>query len=256
MKQTRPDLANATRELSKALDVANYLHWRELLRVIVYVLKSQEKGIVLRPDRKSVKLDLKIMVDAEFAGDQDSRKSIMGRVIYLNRTPIGWNSKSMSSVTLSSTEAEYISMSKGMKDLKFVYMCLKYLKMRVNLPMLVLIDNIGAIEMLDMKTGKCRTKHVDTRYHWIKQFVDDEIVDVKYIKSENNVADICTKNLQPKLFEKHSSKLLSDVGFIVRCDTTKFPWPKRIPTWNMKSNRLVRFRMKPGYIRQRVKWIP
>ena len=109
-----------------------------------------------------------------------------------------------------------------MKDLKFVYMCLKHLKMKVNLLMLVLIDNIGAIEMLDMKMGKCRTKHVDTRYHWIKQFVDDEIVDVKYIKSENNVADICTKNLQPKLFKKHSSKLISDVGFFVRCNTTKF----------------------------------
>ena len=80
--------------------------------------------------------------------------------------------------------------------------------------MLVLIDNIDAIEMLDSKTGKCRTKHVDTRYHWIKQFLNDEIVEVKYIKSKNNMADICTKNLQPKLFEKHSSKLISDVGFL------------------------------------------
>ena len=56
-------------------------------------------------------------------------------------------------------------------------------------------------------------KHIDTRYNWIKQFVDNEIVDIKYIKSENNVADICIKNLLPKLFEKHSSKLISDVGF-------------------------------------------
>ena len=72
VKQTRPDLANATRELSKAMNVANYIHWRELLRVVMYALKSQEKGIVLRPDRKSANLDLKIMVDAEFAGDQDS----------------------------------------------------------------------------------------------------------------------------------------------------------------------------------------
>ena len=64
--------------------------------------------------------------------------------------------------------------------------------------MLVLIDNIGAIEMLDSNTGKRRTKHVDTRYHWIKEFLDNEIVEVKYIKSENNVADICTKNSKPK----------------------------------------------------------
>ena len=80
--------------------------------------------------------------------------------------------------------------------------------------MLVLIDNIGAIEMLDMKSGKWRTKHVNTRYHWIKEFIDDELVLVKYIKSEENVSDICTKNLPPNLFKKHSSKLISDVGFL------------------------------------------
>ena len=166
-----------------------------------------------------MKLNLKIMVDAEFAGDQDSCKSIMRRIIYLNGAPIGWNSKAMNSVTLSSTEAEYVSMSEGLKDLKFIYMCLKYMKMKVNLPMLVLINNIGAIEMLNMKTGKCRMKHVDTRYRWIRQFVDDKIVDVKYVKSEDNVSDICTKNLPAKLFEKHTSKLISDVGLFTCCNT-------------------------------------
>ena len=49
---------------------------------------------------------------------------------------------------------------------------------------------------------------------------------VKYVKSENNVSDICTKNLPSKPFEKHSKELFSDVGFFVRCDKTKFP-PKK-----------------------------
>ena len=94
-------------------------------------------------------------------------------------------------------------MLEGMKDLKFMYMCLRYLKLKVNLPMLVLIDNIGAIEMLDLKTNKCCTNHVDTRYHWIREFVEDNIVNVKYVKSEDNISDICTKNLPVKLFKKH-----------------------------------------------------
>ena len=166
MKHTRPDLANVTREVSKAMDIANYLHWRELLRVIVYALKTQEKGIVLKINSKLV-----------------------------NDAPVGWNSKAMSGVTLSSTKAEYVLMSEGLKDLKFIYMCLKYLKLKVNLPMFVLIDNIGAIEMLDLKTNKCHTKHVDTRYHWIREFIEDNIVNVKYVKSEDNISDICTKNL-------------------------------------------------------------
>ena len=206
VKHTRPDLANATRELSKAMDVANYLHWRELLWVITYALKTQEKGIVLKPDSKSVKLSLKIFIDAEFAGDQDNCKSLMDRIIYLNSAPVGWNSKAMIDVRLSLTEAEYVSMSEGFKDLKFIYMSLKYLQMKVNLPMLVLINNIGAIEMLDLKRNKCCNKHVDTRYHWIQELIEDDIVNMKYVKSEDNVLDICTNILLAKRFENTQRK--------------------------------------------------
>ena len=111
----------------------------------------------------------------------------------------------------------------------FIEMCLTYIKIKVDLPMVVLIDNIGAMEMLDSKTGQCKTKHIDTRFHWIKQYVDENKVKVNYVKSENNVADILTKNLQPKLFEKHANKLvtnivneseqMNDIGFFVKCNT-------------------------------------
>ena len=108
-----------------------------------------------------------------------------------------------------------------MKDLKFLYMCLKYLQMKVHLPMLVFIDNIGAIEMLDLKTGKCCTKHVNTCYHWIREYINNEMVTVKYVKSEDNVANICTKNLQSSLFKKHSDKLVTDIAFFTQCNAQK-----------------------------------
>ena len=84
--------------------------------------------------------------------------------------------------------------------------------MKVDLPMVVLIDNIGAIKMLDSKTGQCKTKHIDTRFHWIKQYVDENKVKGNYVKSENNVVNILMKNLQPKLFKKHASKLVTNIG--------------------------------------------
>ena len=112
------------------MDVANYIHWKELLRVVKYALKTQEKGIVLKPEKNQANISLKLVVDAEFAGNKDTRKSIMGRVIYLNETPIEWNSKGQGSVTLSSTEAEYVSMSEGMKDLLFIKICLNYIKIK------------------------------------------------------------------------------------------------------------------------------
>ena len=84
--------------------------------------------------------------------------------------------------------------------------------------MLVLIDNIGAIEMLDLKTNKCHTKHIDTRYHWIREFIDNNLVKVKYVKSKDDIANIFTKNLPVKLHKKYSEKLISDVGLYVRCN--------------------------------------
>merc|ERR1711963_1012019 len=65
VKHTRPDIANAIRELSKAMDIGNYVHWKELLKVVLFALKTKEKGLVLKPDNKA-KLNLKIYVDAEF----------------------------------------------------------------------------------------------------------------------------------------------------------------------------------------------
>ena len=260
VKQTRPDLANAVRELSRAMDVANYVHWKELMRVIKYALKTQEKGIVLKPEQNKAILSLKILVDAEFAGDKETRKSIMGRIIYLNETAIGWNSKGQGNVTLSTTEAEYVSMSEGTKDLLFVLMCLNYIKMKVKLPMVVLIDNIGAIEMLDSRTGQSRTKHIDTRYHWIKNYVDEGKLKVSYVKSENNTSDILTKNLHPKLFEKHANNLVTnvvnsmekenDVGFYVRCNTRLIG---KAHTWNdtdeAKEKKLQQLAQPMGYVR-------
>ena len=87
------------------------------------------------------------------------------------------------------------------------------------------------------------------RYHWIREFVNDDIVVVKYVKSEDNVPDICTKKLLAKLFEKHSNKLVSNVVFFTRCKTKQNP-KKKIPCWWSRSNRKVRRRMPLGFIQK------
>ena len=58
--------------------MANYVHWKELLRVVKYALKTQEKGIVLMPEKNHANISLKLIIDAEFAANKDTRKSIMG----------------------------------------------------------------------------------------------------------------------------------------------------------------------------------
>ena len=79
--------------------------------------------------------------------------------------------------------------------------------------MTVLIDNIGAIKMLDLKTTKCGIKHMDTRFHWIREYLSNDFVKVRYVKWEDNILDICTKNLSVNLHKKHLDKLILDVVF-------------------------------------------
>ena len=81
--------------------------------------------------------------------------------------------------------------------------------------------------------------------------MDDEIVDVKYVKSEDNVLDICTKHLPAKLFKKHLDKLVSDVGFFTRCNTRLMG---KAGTWRdtdwAKRERLEEFAQPMGRIRK------
>ena len=127
----------------------------------------------------------------------------------------------MTRVTLSSTKSEYVSMSEGLKDLKFSYTCLSFLQVKVKLSMTVIINNVGAIEMLSHHTISFRTKHVDTRFHWIWDNVPDKFVQVKYIKSEDNKLGICTITLTVPLFKKHAKKFVTDVRFCVWCDARR-----------------------------------
>ena len=95
VKHSRPDLSNPTRELSKAMDKATMAHWKELKRVITYTISTENKGLLLQPTSNLRKLQLHILVDAEFGGDINTRKSIMGRLIFLNNALIGWCLKGM-----------------------------------------------------------------------------------------------------------------------------------------------------------------
>ena len=83
--------------------------------------------------------------DSDYATDKETRISIAGFVLYLMGVPISWKSKGMKSVTLSSSEAEYVALSEAAKEVKFVYQVLKSVNLNVQLPIVIRVDNIGAI---------------------------------------------------------------------------------------------------------------
>jgi hypothetical protein len=124
--------------------------------------------------------------------------------------PICWRSKSQKGVTLLSTEPEYVAISEAVKELKFIYYLLCDLHIKVNLPMMLKTDNIGAIFMSENALTSFRTWHVDTRYHFVREFIEDDFIKIEFFHSAGNDSNVFTKNVNQELYEKHTKKFLKD----------------------------------------------
>ncbi len=192
IKHSRPDLSNAVRELSKAMDQADESCYKLMLSVINHLKFTQCLGVELKQSTTLV-WNLNCFSDSDFAGDIENRKSISGFIIYLNDNLISWSSKQQPIVTTSSTEAEYVSLSDMVKEILFIKGIIKFMGIEVKTPIKINVDNKGAIFISENPTVK-RTKHIDTRYHFIRQYVKDNIVEIEFIQSDKNKSDIMTKN--------------------------------------------------------------
>jgi hypothetical protein len=211
VKHSRPDIANATRELTKVLDGATEAHWKAMMRIIKFVLDTSLYALRLQPNGiGSGKVTLRGISDSEFAGDRETRKSVYGYVTYYCGAPISWKSKSGDSVTLSSTEAEYYASSETAKELLFIHNLIISMEKNLELPIIMNVDNTGAIYLANNFTTGPRTKHIDIRAHFVRELIINGILKVVFVKSEDNDADIFTKNVSEDLFVKHSDKLMDE----------------------------------------------
>ena len=131
-------------------------------------------------------------------------------MIYFCGSPIVWKSKSGKSVTLSSTEAEYYAISECAKELIFLKHVIESMGIKVELPIVIKTDNVGAIYLSNNYTTSQRTKHIDVRVHFVRQFIEDGIFKIEFVGSEDNDADIFTKNTSEEIFDKQSKKLVED----------------------------------------------
>jgi hypothetical protein len=208
VKHSRIDVANAVRELSKVMDKATIGHMKALLRCIRYVLLTEERKLHYRlTDRNDITVTA--ISDSDYAGDPESRKSISGFIVYVNGCPIAWRSRQQKPTSLSSCESEYYAMTEAATELIYIKQIFDFIGMEVKLPMTIRCDNQGAIFLAKNETS-ARTKHIDVRYHFIRDHVEDKTISIEYVNTKENTADALTKNLPGDQFEKLLSGLFKD----------------------------------------------
>ena len=117
-----------------------------------------------------------------------------GYIIYFCGIAVAWKSKSMKSVVLSTTEAEYVAVSEVVKEIKFLYQMLRSMEIKVPLPIMVQMDNVVAIWLVNNSSVSERTKHVDLRADFVREMIKDQVIEIYFVKSAENDSDIMTKN--------------------------------------------------------------
>ncbi len=210
MKWTRPDILNAVRELSRFMSGATQAHLRAMERVMRYCCKTPNRGILLKPTMTwDGNPDFEFIVsgraDSDYAKDPERRRSVSGYSTFLCGAPVTMKCRMQSCVTLSVTEAEVVSATQCAQDMLFIMRVLESIGLKVQKPMVLEVDNKGAIDLSHNWSVSGRTRHDSIRQSFLRELEEEQVITLKWIPTDNNSADLFTKNLAGPAFAKHAA---------------------------------------------------
>jgi hypothetical protein len=176
---------------------------RAVKRIMRYLVYTPKFGLWYP---KGSTFDLIGYLDADWVWCKIARKSTSGTCQFLGRSLVSWASKKQNTVALSTTEAEYIAVG---------HYCAQLLWMRQTLTdygyklskVPILCDNESAIRMADNPVEHSRTKHIDIRYHFLRDHQQRGDIEIAYVRTKEQLADIFTKPLDEKTFTKLRNEL-------------------------------------------------
>jgi hypothetical protein len=217
---TRPDIAYAVQSASKHLQRNGPEHLVNAKRILRYLKGTVDMGI-----RYSVKGGSKLTgfsdsdstkllgySDADWGGDKDTRRSTTGYVFVLAGGAVSWCSRLQPTVALSSAEAEYTAACAAVQEATHLRQLLQDLGFPQEEPTLIMEDNQGCIALSGNPVLHKRTKHIDIKYHFIRERVASQEVALKYVATADQLADILTKPLLRVRLEKMRDIILGYEG--------------------------------------------
>ena len=132
--------------------------------------------------------------DVNWASDKNERKSFTGYIFLVNNGPVSWSSHKQSTISQSTLEAEYMTLSDASQESIAHSHLYKELHIPIDISV-IYCDNLGALTQAKTPTNYPRSKHIDLHYHFIRHSLNDNTLAVDYIPGEENPADVLTKAL-------------------------------------------------------------
>ena len=199
---TRPDIAFAVHHCARYTHSPKRSYEIALQRIGRYLVGTAKMGMILKPDE-----DLNIV---GIGGTRFSKFSKSGWTILVGGCPVLWASMMQTEIALSTMQADYVTLSTAMRDLipfkKFMAEILKGIGMRhedaATLKTRVHEDNNGALTLANLEPGRTtsRSKHFSIKYHWFREQLKPNNVEIVKVESKQQIADILTKGVTKDLF--------------------------------------------------------
>ena len=201
---TRPDIAQAVGEVSKYNSNPTEAHLTAVKRIMRYL-----KGTLdLKLSYQKSPGGIEAYADANWAGDIDNRHSTSGNLFMLANGAISWMSKHQSVVATSTAEAEYIAIYHAAQDAIVIKRLLVELSVASETePVTIQSDSQSAIAIANNTSRKSRAKHIDIKYHFIRESVANHSIALKYCPSDTMIADILTKPISREQFERLRNRM-------------------------------------------------
>lgn len=199
---TRPDIIFSVIKASRNASKPTLYDWENVKKILRYLKGNANYGIKFTTTK-----DLNICVDADYAGDEETRRSTTGFIISFGSGPVSWSSKLQHCIALSTAESEYYAIVECAKECLWLQNILNELGIN-DKDMIINSDNQAAIYNCENNTINPKSKHIDIRYHKIRELIENNVIKIKYIKTTNNLADGFTKYLNGKLMNQFRNNLL------------------------------------------------
>ena len=201
---TRPDISYSVSFLSQFLDKPTEQLFTAGKRVLRYLNQTKNMNLHFR---RNDKLKLIAFSDSDWAGDIVDRRSVSGCVVFFGNNPVHWHSRKQTRVATASTHAEYVAAGMTAIELIPLIGIAEHLTRERIKPVKMFMDNQGAMKMASSFENGKRSKQIEIVWHFIKDLINDKVLETVYISTENNVADLLTKSLVKFKHTQHRDKM-------------------------------------------------
>jgi len=206
---TRLDIVYPTNSVAQFAQNPGNAHWTACKRILRYLKNATNLGISYKPSNDKI-FDIVVYSDSDWGSNVDDRRSKTGYTVLVAGGAVVWQTKSQKTVALSSCEAELYAACEAVKEILWLIMFFNELQLKFRKPILY-VDNQGAIALAKNPVLHQRTKHIDIRYFFIREKIDNNMFDMLYVETMRNLADLFTKPVVLAVQRRLLSELMTPV---------------------------------------------